>query len=38
MDAADSLVAIKEMLIELVNQCNDFSVLEMIYKLIPLIT
>lgn len=34
----DILSALKEMLIELVNQCNDLDVLDMIYKLLPLIT
>ena len=38
MDVPDELAAIKEMLIELVTQCNDLSVLDMIYKLLPLIT
>ena len=38
MDVPDELAALKEMLIELVTQCNDLSVLDMIYKLIPLIT
>jgi hypothetical protein len=38
MDPLDELTALKEMLTELINLCDDLSVLDMIYKLIPLIT
>lgn len=34
----DILSALKEMIIALVNQCTDPDVLDMIYKLLPLIT
>lgn len=38
MDATDELEALRQMVIELLNMCEDRSVLDMIYKLIPLIT
>lgn len=38
MDTLDELTALKEMLIELINLCEDPSVLDMMYKLLPLIT
>jgi hypothetical protein len=38
MDAPDELTALREMLIELINLCTDEGVLDMLYKLIPLIT
>ena len=38
MDGTDELEALRQMVIELLNMCDDSSVLDMIYKLIPLIT
>lgn len=38
MDPVDELAAAREALIELITQCTDLSVLDIIYKLIPLIT
>ena len=38
MDVPDELAAAREMLIELITQCTDLSVLDIIYKLISVIT